>query len=134
MRKQCRLGLRRSDKQQATHHGCVFEKVDELYGKGRCAVYLPEGVPYDRRWNQEDYQCHGCQSGVDAEGQAKAPNYFNGPGTQHEPGDQAGGCAMFDECFRSHGLADDSETIQQKYDCDENTRQDCNISLKRIHE
>ncbi len=77
----------------------VLEKVDELYRKGGCAVYLPEGVPYNGRWNQEDHQCHGCQLRVDAEGQAKAPNYFNGSGTQHKPGHQAGGCAMLDECF-----------------------------------
>ena len=83
-----------------------------------------KACPMNGRRNQEDHQCHGCQSRVDAEGQTKAPNYFNGSGTQHEPGDQAGGCAMFDECFRSHGLANDSETIQQKYDCDENTRKD----------
>jgi hypothetical protein len=114
--------LRRSDKQQATNHGCVLEEIDELRYEGACASFLPEGVPYERCGNQENQQCHGCQSRIDAEGQTKACDYFKASSAQHEKTHQAVGCTMLDELFCSKRLADDPETSQEKYDRYQNTR------------
>src|ERR1039457_6532274 len=75
-RKQRGLGLRRSDKQQAANHGRVLEEIDELRDEGACASDLPKGVPQERCGNQENQQCHGCQSRIDAEGQTKACYFF----------------------------------------------------------
>jgi len=108
------LGLRRCDKQQAIHHGSVLEEVEELHRKGGCAGYLPGGVRCQRRGKQESQYCYSRQLRIDAEGQTKACNYFNGSSDQHEKRHQAGGRSMFDELFCSSGLADDPETIQTK--------------------
>src|ERR1039457_2607937 len=109
-RKQRGLGLRRSDKQQATNHGRVLEEIDELRDEGACASDLPKGVPQERCGNQENQQCHGCQSRIDAEGQTKACDYFKASSAQHEKMRQAGGCTMLDEFVCSKSLADRKST------------------------
>lgn len=121
-RKQRGLGLRRSDKQQATNHGRVLEEIDELRYERACANFLPKGVPQERCGNQENQQCHGCQSRIDAEGQTNSCDYFKASSAQHEKIRQAGGSTMLDELFCSKSLADDPETSQQKYDRYQNAR------------
>ena len=102
------------DKQQATYYGRVLEEIDELRRINGCARWLPEGVRYEGRGNHENHQCHSCQSRINAEGQDRSLQLLQGSTAQHDNGHQAGRSAM--------GLANDPETLQQKYDCYKNTR------------